>query len=65
MEREALRPQSPADRPRRGWKSIIELLFAAMAFRFGAIRYSAPKREHPPSADRSCRSVDAMSIDHR
>ena len=48
----------------RGWKSIIELVFAAMAFRFGALRYSAPKREHPASADRSCRSVDAMSIDH-
>ena len=60
MEREALRPQSPADRLLRGWKSIIELVFAAVAFRFG----SAPKREHPPSADRSCGSVDAMSIDH-
>ena len=63
MEREALRPQSPADRLLRRWKSIIELVFAAMAFRFGALRYSAPKREHPPSADRSCSSVDAISID--
>ena len=44
MGREALQPQSPGGRRPRGWKSLIELAFAAMAFRFGALRYGAPKR---------------------
>ena len=68
MEREALRTQSPAERVApfmgrgRWWIAVIQLLFVAMAFRFGVLQYSG---SIPQRRMRSCRSVDAVSIpDH-
>ena len=60
--RESLRPQLPGAWRPCGWKDIIPLVFVSMAFRFGALRYGAPKRKHPASADRSRGSVEAVSI---